>query len=191
MQGQQPIRLAQECRDGIGQVNHGENDQNALHRPVGPTHHHSPHQRRTQRHHQIFSHSEDGHARGQSGKLGHDVGEIRRPQNHHGEKCGAKAEFLANQIRQAFAGDRAHARRHLLDHHQGDGGGDQRPQQGVTELGPRLRVGEDAARVVINVGGDEAGAEDGEKHQQAQPQGGECRPSGSAPAKQSAPQISL
>ena len=86
-----------------------------------------------------------------------------RPRIGHGEERHAQAELFADQIGEAFAGDRAHARGHFLHHDQRDGGRDQRPQQRVAELRARLRVGEDAAGVVIDVGGDESRPQDGKE----------------------------
>ena len=49
------------------------------------------------------------------------------------------------------------------NHDQGDGDGNHGPEQGVAELGSGLGVGEDAVGVVVDVGGDEAGSEDGQE----------------------------
>ena len=57
-----------------------------------------------------------------------------------------QAELFADEIGEAFAGDGAHARAHLLDDDEGDGDGDHRPQQCVTELGACLGVGEGCHR---------------------------------------------
>ena len=83
------------------------------------------------------------------------------------EERDAEAELLADQIAQPLAGDRAHARRHLLHHDQRDGDRDHRPQQRVAELRAGLRVGEDAAGVVVDVGGDEARADHRQEQQRA------------------------
>ena len=69
----------------------------------------------------------------------------------------------------------AHARGHLLHHDEGDGGRDKRPQQGVAVLGAGLRVGQDAAGVVIDIGGDEARPDDREERDQAIGQDAEGR----------------
>ena len=44
------------------------------------------------------------------------------------------AEVLADEIGEAFAGDRAHARAHLLRHDERDRDGNEQPQQRVAEL---------------------------------------------------------
>ncbi len=74
-------------------------------------------------------------------------------------KVARKSELFANEIGQAFTGDGSHARGHFLDYDQRDGGGDQGPQQRVAVLGAGLRIGKDAAGIVIDVGGDEARAQ--------------------------------
>ena len=79
------------------------------------------------------------------------------------KNVSAEAEFLANEIAQSLAGDGAHPRRHLLDDDQRDRDRDHRPEQRVAELRARLRVGEDPARVVVDVRGDEAGPDDREQ----------------------------
>ena len=75
----------------------------------------------------------------------------------------AEAELLADQVAQPLAGDGAHARRHLLDDDQRDRDRDHRPQQRVAELRAGQRIGEDAAGVVVDVGGDEPGTDDREE----------------------------
>ena len=95
--------------------------------------------------------------------------EVGQPQHHHGEEGDAQPELFADQVREPLAGDRAHARRHLLHHNQRDGGRDQRPEQGIAELGAGLRIGQDAAGIVVHVGGDEAGSHHREKGRQPEP----------------------
>ena len=60
---------------------------------------------------------------------------------------------------------------------EGHGDWDHGPEQAVAVLGAGKRVGENAAGVVIDVGGDEAGAEDGEHEQngRAESSPGEAR----------------
>ena len=82
---------------------------------------------------------------------------VEHQRDHHEER-GAQAELLADQIGKAFAGDRAHARAHLLRDDQQQRDGDQRPERQVAVLGAGLRIGEDAAGIVIDVGGDESRA---------------------------------
>ena len=73
-------------------------------------------------------------------------------------ESGAQPEFFPDEIGQTLAGDGAHARGHFLNHDKRDGGGDQGPKQRVSVLRAGLRIGEDAAGIVIDVGGDEARA---------------------------------
>jgi hypothetical protein len=76
--------------------------------------------------------------------------------DHH-QKGDAQAELFADEVAEAFAGDHAHAGAHLLHDDQGQGDGNHGPEQRVAVLRAGLRVGEDAAGVVVDVGGDEAG----------------------------------
>src|ERR1035441_6804266 len=71
-----------------------------------------------------------------------------------------------NEFREPLAGHGPHAGRHLLHHNQRDRGRDQRPEQGIAELGAGLRVGEDAPRIVVHVGRDEPGPHHREKGRQ-------------------------
>ena len=81
----------------------------------------------------------------------------------HDEERGAEAEFLADQIGEAFAGDHAHARAHFFGDVERDGHGNERPEQRVAELRAGGGVDGDAAGVVVHVRGDQARADDGEK----------------------------
>ena len=97
----------------------------------------------------------------------HDVAEVGDDEREHQEERDAEAELLANQVAQALAGDRAHPRRHLLHDHQRDRDRDHRPEQRVAELRAGQRIGADAAGVVVDVGGDEARADDGQNSSEA------------------------
>ena len=112
-------------------------------------------------------------SRSQPRELCCDVAEIGNAQDDHGDEGRAQTELFANQVGEPLAGHRAHPRRHFLNHDQRDGSGNQRPQQHVPELRAGLRISEDAARVVIDVGGNESGPEHGEKRQQPVPDEGE------------------
>ena len=104
-------------------------------------------------------------ASGDAGELRRDVAEVDQHEEDKYEQRGAKAELFANEVAETFAGDRAHARAHLLHDDERDGDGDHGPEERVAVLRAGLGVGEDAAGVVIDVGGDEAGAEDREHEQ--------------------------
>jgi hypothetical protein len=95
------------------------------------------------------------------------IGVIDHHQQQHQDEGEPQAELLADQVAEAFAGDHAHARAHLLHHDQRDGDGDDGPQQRVAVLSASLRIGKDAAGVVIHVGGYESGTEHGQKQKDA------------------------
>ena len=102
---------------------------------------------------------------GDADELRNHVGVVDHHQQHHEHKREAQAELLADEVAQALAGDHAHAGAHLLHHDQRDGDGKHGPQQGVAELRARLGVGEDAAGVVVDIGGNKSGAENGQEQQ--------------------------
>ena len=127
----------------------------------------SPDDGRRQRHDDVLRDAEQLEAARDAGELGDDVAEVGDDQREHQQERDAEAELLADQIAQPLAGDRAHPRRHLLHDHQRDRDRDHRPQQRVAELRAGQRIGEDAAGVVVDVGGDEARADDGEEQRDA------------------------
>ena len=110
-----------------------------------------------------------------AGKFGDGVAQVREHQREQDPESDFDAEPLADQIGEAFAGDHAHPGAHLLDQNQREGDRDQRPQQRVAEVGAGLRVGGDSARVVVDIGGDDARADHREDraqpHQAAAPAG--------------------
>ena len=101
---------------------------------------------------------------GHAGEFGDGIAQVDGEGGEHYEESGAEAEFLADQIGEAFAGDHAHARAHFLADVEGDGHGNQRPQQGVAELGAGDGIGGDAAGVVVHVGSDEPRTDHRQKH---------------------------
>src|SRR4029077_7756558 len=78
-------------------------------------------------------------------------------------------EVFTDQVGEALAGDDAHAGAHLLHDHERDRDRHERPHQGVAVAGARQRVGRDAARVVVDVGGDDAGAHDDQEAEHVLP----------------------
>ena len=100
---------------------------------------------------------------GDTGEVRHHVGQVRQHQQRHQDERGAQSELFANQVGKAFARHGAHPRAHFLRHDQQQGDRQQCPQRQISVLGARLRVREDAARVVIHNGRDEPGTDDGEE----------------------------
>jgi hypothetical protein len=105
------------------------------------------------------------HRAGNADELRDHVGVVDHHQQHHQHKGEPQAELLADQVAQALAGDHAHAGAHLLHHDQRNGDGKDGPQQRIAVLRASLGVGEDAAGIVIDIGGDESGTENGQKQQ--------------------------
>ena len=82
----------------------------------------------------------------------------RRPDQRHGQPARA---HLVDVLRQSVARGPADPRREHLDADHQRPGQEQRPDQRIAELGAGLRVGGDAAGVVVGGAGDEPGAEAG------------------------------
>ncbi len=66
------------------------------------------------------------------------------------------------------------ARAHFFGDVERDGHGDEGPEQRVALMGAGLCVGGDAAGVVVDVGGDQAGADDREEQSEALAQGADA-----------------
>src|SRR5207302_9709085 len=75
---------------------------------------------------------------------------------HHHQESDAQPELFADQVAEPFARHCTHARRNLLDHDQGDGDGNQRPQQVMPIFRAGKRIREDAIGIIVNIRGDEA-----------------------------------
>src|SRR3989442_847727 len=71
--------------------------------------------------------------------------------------------LIREEFGSPFPGDGSHARAHLLYQNQCDGDGNEGPEGEIPPARTRLRIRVDAAGVVINVGGDEPRAEDGQE----------------------------
>jgi hypothetical protein len=99
------------------------------------------------------------------GEFADDVAEIHQHQQDHDDYRDAKPEFLANQVAQSLAGHGTHAGAHFLDDDERQGHRNHGPQQGVTELGPGLRVGEDAVGIVVDIRRDKPRTEHGKEEQ--------------------------
>jgi hypothetical protein len=120
---------------------------------------------RAKRHGDELGHVKQVHRPRDADELGDHVGVVHHHQHHHQHKGEPQSKLLADQVAQSLAGDHAHAGAHLLHHDQRNGDGKHGPQQRVAVLRACLGVSEDAAGVVIDVGGNKSGAENGQKQQ--------------------------
>ena len=96
-------------------------------------------------------------------KTGDHVGVVHHHQQQHQDERDAQPELFADEVAKPLAGDHPHARAHLLHHDQRNGDGNHRPQERVSELCAGLGIGEDAPGVIIDIGGNESGAKNGQK----------------------------
>ena len=165
--GQEPVGLGQDGRNDVRKIEAAGHQENLLDLPRAAPHHQNPDGHRGQRHGNVFADSKNLHGRRHAGEFRDGIAQVNGEGGQHHEERGAEAEFLADQIGEAFAGDHAHARAHFLADVEGNGHGNQRPQHGVAELGARNGVGGDAARVVVHVGSDEPRTDHRQKHGEA------------------------
>ena len=162
-----PVRPAEHAGDDVRDVKHAGDEEDLLDLFVVALDDQRPDEHRADGHADVFADAEEADGAGDSDEFRDDVVEVDHHQQDHHDERHAQAELLADEVGEALAGDGAHARAHFLHHDQGDRDRYHGPQELVSVGGAGLRVGEDAARVVIDIGGDEAGAEDGEDDDQA------------------------
>ena len=162
--GHQPLGLGQDGGKEIGEVEAAGHQEDFFDLAVSAADDQDPDQRGGKGHGNVFADAEDLHGCGHAGKFGDDVAKVHEEAGDHHEEGGAEAELLADEIGEALAGDHGHARTHLLGDVEGDGHGNERPEQRVAVLGTGQGVGGDAAGIVVHVGGDQAGAQDGQKN---------------------------
>ena len=161
--GDEPIRLGEKGRNHVGEIKRAGDQKNLFHLAIVAAHNQHPNGDGGQRHGNVFADAEDLHRGGHAGEFRDRVAQVHQEGGDHDEERGAEAELLADQVGEAFAGDHAHAGAHLLADVEGDGHGNERPEQRVAELCAGRGVHGDAAGVVVHVGGDDARTDDGQK----------------------------
>ena len=161
----QPGRFGQESGNDVGEIEERRGEKHFLHRLVLALDHDQPDNDGANRDGVVLVEAEQFEAAGDAGKFRDHVAEVDDDQADHHEERDAKSKFLANQIAQALAGDRAHAGGDLLHHDQRHRDRDHGPEQHVSELGPGRGIGPDAAGIVVHVRGDETRPDDGEEDQ--------------------------
>ncbi len=102
---------------------------------------------------------EQAHALAHRADVGRDVDGVGHHQQAHQRQREPARAHLGDVGAQALSGDPADARRQHLDADHQRRGQQQRPHQAEAELRADLRIGGDAARVVVGGAGDEAGAQ--------------------------------
>jgi len=161
-----PVRPCHEAGDEVGEVHRAGRQEDLLNLPVVAPEHDEPHEDSGQGHRDIARHAEDLRGGGHAGELGQSVGPVAQQHAAHDPDGHAHAEALADQVRQPLAGDGAHPGAHLLDDDERHRDRQHDPQQPVAEVATRQRVCGDAAGIVVHVGGDDAGPDDGEQQRQ-------------------------
>ena len=162
-EGEVPVGAAEHAGDDVGDVEDAGDEEDLLDALVVALDDEDPDDGGTDGDAGVFADVEELHAAGDSGELRDHVGEVHDDEQDHDDEGDAEAELFADEIAETFAGDHPHAGAHLLNDDEGEGDGDHRPEEGVAVLGSGGRVGEDAAGVVVDVGGDEAWTEHGKE----------------------------
>ena len=160
-----PVGLHQEARDDVRDIQEATKQEDLLDALVVAFHHQEPHGHGRDRHGDVAADMKQFERTGDARELRHHVGHVGQHQQGHHEERHAQAELFADQVGEALARDRAHARAHLLRDDEDQGDGQQRPQGKIAKAGAGRRIGKDAARIVIDVGGDEPRPEDREENQ--------------------------
>ncbi len=165
--GIMPAGLGKNTGDNVGNIKNRRRQKDLFDALEVSLDHQQPDQEGAAGHGNILADVEELHAAGNADELRHDVAEVDHNQQQHQQERHAQPKLFADQVAQALAGHRPHARAHFLHHQQSHSDGNHGPQQGVSELGSGIGVGENAARIVINIGGNKARPQHGEEEQYA------------------------
>ena len=170
-----PVRASEDRGDGIGEERQRHQDEDPLGAPVRPAYEQQPHEDCRDRDREVLRDMREAERGTDADELTDADAEVRDEHRQRRERRPADAVVLADQLREALAGDRPHPRGHLLDDDQRHRDHDHHPEQVVAELRTDGRVGRDSACIVAGVRGDQARAEEREQGQQA-PGGAATRP---------------
>jgi hypothetical protein len=159
----------QHSGDDVGDVKEGRTEKYLFDALVCAFHDDQPNDHGTNGNADVAMNAKQLQASSDAEEFGDHIAEIDDHERKHHEEGRANAKLFADKVAESLACGRAHARAHLLDHDQGDRDGQHGPEQRIPELRARLRVGEDAAGVVVHVGRDEAWADGGHEQQHLHP----------------------
>ena len=166
-----PFRFHDDAGDDIGNVKDTSSKKDLFNNPVSPLHHDPPDQKGAQGNRDEFADSKDLHSGCNARKFGEDIAHVGQKHPDHQVECDFGAEFFPDEIGESLARDDPHAGAHLLDDDQGDHDGDQGPDEFEAVFGPCQGVGGDSARIVIDIGSDDAGPHENEEEPDRSPQG--------------------
>ena len=155
----------QRSGEDVGDIEERRGQEDLLHTLVLTFDDDQPDDHAANRYGHVARKTEQFQAGGDADKFRDHVAEVGDQNSQHHQKGDAEAEFFADQVAQALAGDRAHAGAHLLHHDQGQRDRDHGPQQEKSVLRPGLGVGQDAAGIVVDVGRDDPRPDYGEEQQ--------------------------
>ncbi len=162
-----PTGAGQHSGDDVGKVEKRRREKNLLDALIGALDDQQPNRCGSHRHADVTRDVKQLQAAGDAGELRHHVAEVGDDQPQHHEKRDPQSVLFADEVAEPFSGDRAHAGRHFLHDDEGDGHGDHDPQQQISELRAGGGVGVNSTGVVVDVSRDEAWADNGQQHQEA------------------------
>jgi len=165
--GKNPVGMRKQGGKKVAEIEGTEDQKYDLDETIGTFEDQNPDNDSGQWNGNIFIEAKELAGGSDAGKFRNYVKQVDQETGDHDEEGGTQAKFLANEIGETFAGDDAHAGTHLHGDVEGYGHGDEGPEQRVAVGGACLGIGADAAGIVVDVGGDDAGADDGEKKEDA------------------------
>jgi hypothetical protein len=115
------------------------------------------------RHRDILGNAEQLHGGRHARKFGTYVTHINYEAGKNEKKRRPETKFFPDQIGKPLPRYDAHASAHFFGNVEGDGHGNERPEQRVAVHRSGLRIDRDSAGIVVHIGGDDARTDDGEK----------------------------
>jgi hypothetical protein len=160
-----PVRSGQKSRHDVRHIEDTGAKEDLFNALIVALHYQEPDQHSAHRHGNVPADVKQPEAACDAGKLCNDIREVHDHQQNHHKKCRAQSELFTDQVAEPFAGHNTEPRAHLLHDNQGQGHRQHRPEQRIPILRAGLRIGKDAAGIVIDVSRNESGPKDGEEDQ--------------------------
>ena len=160
-------RVAHERQRDHQEIDHDEDEHEPLPAPEASGRRHGDEADRGDGHRDVLAHPEVAEGKADADEFGGDGEEVEDEEVADGEHSPELAEALVDEPGVTDARDCAQAHHHLLVHDEDRDEEGKRPQEGEAEVLTRLRVGGDAARVVVADHDDQSRPHDGEQGQQA------------------------
>ena len=161
--GKNPVWVGEQRGKKVAEIERAEDQENNFNKAVGALQNKNPDNDSCQGNANVFVQAEELAGGSDPRKFRDNIEEVDKETRNHDEEGGTQAELFTDEVRETFAGNDPHAGAHFHGDVEGDGHGDKGPEEGVAVSGPGLGVGADTTSVVIDIGGDDAGADDGKE----------------------------